>query len=106
MKKSKNNEELQSRRQFFKKAAKGILPIIGAIALGSVSVFTHASSHEGNVETGCSGYCSYGCSRGCDGECRGGCQYTCRGGCQGSCEGSCRGTCMGSCRGGCVGLSY
>lgn len=34
MKKDKNNEELQSRREFFKKAAKGVLPILGIIAFG------------------------------------------------------------------------
>ena len=33
MKKNEKNEELQSRREFFKKAAKGALPILGAIAL-------------------------------------------------------------------------
>lgn len=31
MKRSKKDEELQSRREFFKKAAKGTLPILGAI---------------------------------------------------------------------------
>lgn len=29
MKKNEKNEELQSRREFFKKAAKGALPILG-----------------------------------------------------------------------------
>lgn len=33
MKKNEKNEELQSRRDFFKKAAKGALPILGAILL-------------------------------------------------------------------------
>lgn len=32
MEKNKN-EELQSRRDFFKKAAKGVLPILGAVVL-------------------------------------------------------------------------
>ena len=30
---NKKNEELQTRREFFKKAAKGALPILGAIVL-------------------------------------------------------------------------
>ena len=30
----KENNELQSRREFFKKAAKGALPTLGAVALG------------------------------------------------------------------------
>ncbi len=34
MRKNKKNEELQSRREFFKKAAKGTLPIIGVMAFG------------------------------------------------------------------------
>ena len=32
----KRNEELQSRRDFFKKAAKGVLPILGAVVLAGV----------------------------------------------------------------------
>lgn len=35
MEKNKNNEELQSRREFFKKAAKSALPILGAVVLAS-----------------------------------------------------------------------
>ncbi len=31
----KKNEKLQSRREFFKKAAKGALPILGAIVLAN-----------------------------------------------------------------------
>ena len=30
----KKNEELQSRRDFFKKAAKGVLPILGMVVVG------------------------------------------------------------------------
>ena len=33
MEKKKQNEELQSRREFFKKAVKGALPILGAVVL-------------------------------------------------------------------------
>ena len=41
--KNKNNE-LQSRREFFKKAAKGILPLIGGIILaGSPSIVKAAA---------------------------------------------------------------
>ena len=35
MEKNKQNEELQSRREFFKKAAKSALPILGAVVLAS-----------------------------------------------------------------------
>lgn len=34
--KMKKNEELKSRRDFFKKAAKGILPILGTVILSSI----------------------------------------------------------------------
>ena len=44
MKKNVKNEELQSRRDFFKKAAKGALPILGAIVLaGSPGILKAAS---------------------------------------------------------------
>ena len=33
MEKNEKNEELQNRREFFKKAAKSALPILGAIVL-------------------------------------------------------------------------
>lgn len=38
MVKNEKNEELQSRREFFKKAAKGALPILGAVVLASAQV--------------------------------------------------------------------
>lgn len=37
MKKEKN-DELQPRRQFFKKATKGVLPILGAIDLANIPI--------------------------------------------------------------------
>ena len=45
MKKNGKNEELQSRREFFKKAAKGALPIFGAIVLGP-SLITSCSKDD------------------------------------------------------------
>ena len=33
---NKKKEELQSRRDFFKKAAKGVLPVFGAVVLAGV----------------------------------------------------------------------
>ena len=38
------NKEVQSRRDFFKKVAKGALPILGAVVLSSVPVLTKAES--------------------------------------------------------------
>ena len=36
------NKEVQSRRDFFKKVAKGALPILGAVVLSSVPVLAKA----------------------------------------------------------------
>jgi len=76
MKKNINNEELQSRREFFKKAAKGALPILGGIVLANVPSVLKASES---------------CT------CAVGCQNTCYGRCSGTCDGGCKGTCSWSC---------
>ena len=87
--KTKKNEELQSRREFFKKAAKGALPILGALALSQVSSVLSAAE---KMPMGC----QYGCTSSCYGSCSGHCNIGCSGGCTGSC-GGCRGACMSSC---------
>ncbi len=79
MSNSKKNEELQSRREFFKQAAKAALPVIGAAIVASVPFV------KSEAATGCYGY---GCTYGCEGSCSGGCQ-----GCSDSCYGSCKGSC-------------
>lgn len=76
--KSKKNEELKSRRDFFKKAAKSALPILGAIVLTSSPLISSAS----NVANGCSRYGCGVCTGGCSGACKGGCYTTCTGGCK------------------------
>ena len=85
-------EELQSRRDFFKKAAKSALPILGAIALANVPVIAKASE---------AGYCT--CSGNCSGACSGGCKSTCYNQCYNSCKGTCNYTCDHSCSGSCNG---
>ena len=79
MKKNKNNEELQSRREFFKKAAKGALPILGAIVLAGTPNILNATEHAPN---GCSRYGCGVCTNSCSGACKGGCYTTCSGGCK------------------------
>ncbi len=80
-KKNKKNEELQSRRDFFKKAAKATLPILGAVMLSSIPVVGQAS--EGHKDPmGCSRYGCGICTNSCKGNCKGGCQTTCSGGCK------------------------
>lgn len=79
------NNKLQSRRQFFKNAAKTALPILGAIALMNVPFVSKAAA------MGCSDDgCSYTCSTSCQSECRGYCKYGCSTTCKGTCSGSSR----------------
>ncbi len=87
--KAKKQEELQSRREFFKKAAKGVLPILGAAVLASAPGIVRASA---TAPMGC----NFGCTSSCYGSCSGKCNIGCSGGCTGSC-GGCRGACMSSC---------
>ena len=91
-KENKNNQELQSRRQFFRKAAKGALPILGAIALSKFSAFGSISRPE---PTDCYG-----------GGCASSCYGTCLRSCYGECKGSCRNSCTGTCKASCYRMSY
>lgn len=113
MKDAEKREEMVSRRQFFKKAAKATLPILGAFAVLQAPIVAKAMEQRNSCYSGCSMSCSGGCE-GCSGSCRGGCQYNCGSGCTYGCEGSCMGnctgscntSCQGSCSGGCSGQNY
>ena len=94
MEENKKTEELQSRREFFKQAAKKVLPIIGAIALANVPLLSHAAE-KANTD------CNYGCSLSCSGGCKGTCRDTCSGACRDECLTGCLYTCRGGCEGGC-----
>ena len=85
MKKNKNNEELQTRREFFKKAAKGVLPIIGAVVLASAPGIVRAAEST-----------PMGCNNGCDGTCSGTCA-SCASKCSVGCGGYCRQNCSSGC---------
>ena len=91
-----NKKEIQSRREFFKSAAKKALPVVGAIAVTQLPFLSEA--HESHY--------TMGCSDSCYGNCYGDCSGTCYTGCTGSCNGSCRGGCQNSCDGGCMGDCY
>lgn len=80
MEKNKKNEELQSRREFFKKAAKGALPILGAIVLANApAIVKAAEATPSGCHYGCSAVCS---TSACQGTCSGSCRFTCSGGCK------------------------
>ncbi len=103
MKKNKNNEELQSRREFFKKAAKGALPIIAAVALSGMPSVIKATE---DPSMGCDFGCDTGCSSSCYTTCRMMCSGSCKGGCQGQCTGACARSCSGTCSGSTKGYSW
>ena len=102
--KQNKNEELQSRRQFFKKAAKATLPILGAIVATNLPFLSHAAAPlEVETETSCDWGCSGGCTGSCGRSCSYDCSSSCRGGCSGACSYTCQNTCKGSCHGSCSG---
>ena len=108
--KKERNEEIQSRREFFKKAAKGALPILGAVILASSPIISKAVENEpmgcyNSCLTSCSGTCSGGCM-GCKGTCTGGCEGICGGNCTYTCSGGCSGSCTGGCSGSCSSGNY
>lgn len=76
MKKSNSNEEVLSRREFFKNAAKAALPIFGAIVAGSI--LRSCEPYEGTVSCGdCTGTCDGGCSGDCWRACHDECASSC-----------------------------
>lgn len=108
MKNKKNNEELQSRRQFFKQAAKGALPILGAIVLANAPAVINAAEKDpmGCSRFTCENSCYGSCNATCDTVCSENCLTLCQGGCRGECQGSCKSGCDGSCKGSCGYSSY
>ncbi len=117
-----SSEELQNRREFFKKAAKAALPVVGAVVLanplmaqigGTVNYISSVNPAHA-AAMGCS-ECSGSCLRTCQGNCNSTCQGDCNSTCSGTCEGSgtagnpnsnCMYGCSNSCSGGCKGSCY
>ncbi len=80
MKEKNKNEKLQSRREFFKNAAKAALPVVGAVVLANLPISvnaTEATSCSGTCWGGCQGYCMHTCSGGCKGGCQNSCMQHC-----------------------------
>lgn len=76
MKQTKKNEELQSRREFFKSAAKGALPILALTVLGpTILTSCKKDEDEGNNCRACTNECS-GCGYGCTSDCSGSCDWS------------------------------
>lgn len=101
MNKNEKSEGLQSRREFFKKAAKGALPILGAILLSGAPHILNAAEKSPmgySRQDGCSATCASSCQRYCRGKCNALCRDSCYNDCTGSCKNSCYGSCKGSSR--------
>ena len=81
MQKNKKNEELQSRREFFKNAAKGALPILALTVLGP-SILSSCEKDDDDDDNGDS----------CKGSCKGSCKISCSGSCSGACISDCYGS--------------
>lgn len=81
MSKKEKNEELQSRREFLKKTAKGALPILG-ISLFGPAILSSCGDDDDDKKSS-SGGCGQSCSGSCDNTCSGSCES-----CTGSCDGS------------------
>lgn len=78
--KKRKDEELQSRREFFKNAAKKALPFVAAIAMASNPIVAKAMEE---APMGCKHGCTAVCSTSaCQGTCSGGCRFTCEHGCK------------------------
>ena len=103
--KQNKNEELQSRRQFFKKAAKATLPILGAIVLANTPMNVFADSVKTGCNSNCKLACATDCYTGCKGKCSDNCAQSCStrnctGGCKGGCEKGCGTYCKNNCANG------
>lgn len=103
MSKERENEELQSRREFFRNVAKRSLPILGMVVFGP-SILSSCEKDDGpsyggngghNVgSTGCK---ASNCTRTCANFCKSEASHTT--GCYGSsCHGHCYASCMDTCR--------
>lgn len=100
MENQNKKEEIQSRREFFKNAAKKSLPIVAAAMLASTPLITKAAETSMGCNDSCYNGCSVNCTDGCKGWCDGGCRTSCEGTCKNGCLG-CKNTCEGSCKGYC-----
>ena len=96
------NEDVISRRKFFKEAAGASLPIIaGSILLPFImSSCDGAHSSCVNCANGCDDTCHHSC-KGCKGSCKDGCKETCFLTCAVDCTAHCKEKCSGQCVGNC-----
>lgn len=86
MSEKNSNEELQSRREFFKKAAKAALPVVGAVVLSSLPIVKmYGSEPCKECTNSCRGTCAE-CFAGCTSNCGYNCSRTCSQTCADACK--------------------
>lgn len=78
------DDELQSRRDFFKKTASNVLPFLGVVVLGSTLATSCDLLGDGD-SSGSSSGCGKSCSGSCDGDCAGDCDDGCWTACISAC---------------------
>jgi len=82
------NEELQSRRQFFKQAGGRALPFLAFAAFGGTLLTSCEKDEPENKHNG-GGGSSSGCGNSCSGDCDSGCTNNCDSLCGGDCWSYC-----------------
>ena len=70
MEEKNKNEELQSRREFFKKTAQNVLPFLGVVALSPLLTSCDPDEDDSSGCAACTNQCS-GCGFGCENDCSG-----------------------------------
>lgn len=98
----KKNNDIISRRKFFKKAASAVLPAIAIAVLPNV--LTSCEIDEPYIDTGGSGCTT--CKGTCKGNCTGSCLGRCSGGCSSGCSSGCKTSCSSACRLACASGAY
>ena len=106
MKDNKKNNELQSRREFFRRVSTKTLPILGAVVLGpAISLTTLTSCGCDGCKEECMDNCEGGCVTSCQGIAKSDSCSNCASSCSGSstnascssCANSCSDTCKDTC---------
>ena len=83
--------ELQSRREFFKQAAKGAMPMLAIATLGPTYFASCDKDDDDDLSSGGSiSGCGKSCSGGCDNGCSNNCDSLCGGDCWAYCESKAR----------------
>lgn len=82
--------KIQSRREFFKNAAKRGLSILGTMMLASTPATTQAKETPMGCNTNCQLACAVNCFSGCRGKCADNCAKSCSKSCLYGCKGGCK----------------